>query len=94
MFGFKSVVAAIVVTTMVGSSAFAADGALAPGKPAGVKNALLDIGDGTLFIGLGAAAALTAVAIIVSNQSGDRASTAGALGGGNTNSTLSTTSTQ
>ena len=93
MFGFKSVVAAIVATTMVGSSAFAADGALAPGKPAGVKQAL-DIGNGTLFIGLGAAAALAAVAVIVSNQSGDRASTAGALGGGNTNSTLSTTSTQ
>jgi hypothetical protein len=85
MFGFKSVVAAIVVTTMVGSSAFAADGALAPGKPAGVKQAL-DIGNGTLFIGLGAAAAITAVAIIVSNQSGERASTAGALGAGNTNS--------
>jgi hypothetical protein len=63
MFGFKSVVAAITVATLVGSSAFAADGALAPGKPAGVKPAL-DISDGTLII--------TAVAIVVSNQSGDR----------------------
>jgi hypothetical protein len=71
MFGFKSVVAAITVATLVGSSAFAADGALAPGKPAGVKPAL-DISDGTLIIGLGAAAVITAVAIVVSNQSGDR----------------------
>jgi hypothetical protein len=72
MFGFKSVVAAVTVATMIGSSAFAAEGALAPGKPAGVKPAL-DIGNGTLFIGIGAAAILTGIAITVSNQSGDRA---------------------
>jgi len=71
MFGFKSVVAAVTVATMIGSSAFAADGALAPGKPAGVKPAL-DIGNGTLIIGLGAAAVIAAVAITVSNQSGDK----------------------
>jgi hypothetical protein len=71
MFGFKSVVAAVTVATLVGSSAFAADGALAPGKPAGVKPAL-DIDNGTLYIGLGAAAVIAAVAIVVSNQSGDR----------------------
>ena len=71
MFGFKSVVAAMAVATMVGSSAFAADGALAPGKPAGVKPAL-DVSNGTLIIAGGAAAVITAVAIVVSNQSGDR----------------------
>jgi hypothetical protein len=71
MFRFKSVVAAVTVATMIGSSAFAADGALAPGKPAGAKPAQ-EIDDGTLIIGLGAAAVIAAVAIVVSNQSGDR----------------------
>jgi hypothetical protein len=71
MHGFKSVVAAVSVAAMVGSSAFAADRALAPGKPAGVKSAQ-GIGNGTLIIGIGAAAVITAVAITVSNQSGDR----------------------
>jgi len=69
MFGFKSVVAAVTVATLVGTSAFAADGALMPGKPAGVKPAA-EIGTGTLLIGLGAAAVVAAVAIVVSNQSG------------------------
>lgn len=71
MHGIKSVVAAVTVAAMVGSSAFAADRALAPGKPAGVKSAQ-DVGRGTLIIGIGAAAVITAVAITVSNQSGDR----------------------
>jgi len=71
MFGFKSVVAAVTVATMIGSAAFAADGALAPGKPAGVKPAL-EIGTGTLLIGAGVVAVVAAVAITVSNQSGDR----------------------
>jgi hypothetical protein len=72
MFGFKTVVAAVSVATIIGSSAFAADGALAPGKPAGVKPAL-EVGTGTLLIGIGAAAVVTGIAIVVSNQSGDRA---------------------
>jgi hypothetical protein len=71
MFGFKTVVAAVTVATMIGSSAFAADGALAPGKPAGAKPAQ-EIGTGTLLIAGGAAAVLAAVAIVVTNQSGDR----------------------
>jgi len=71
MHGFKSVVAAVTVAAMVGSSAFAADRALAPGKPAGVKSAQ-DIGNGTLIIGLGAAAIVAGIAIVVTNQSGDR----------------------
>ena len=72
MHGFKSVVAAVSVAAMIGSSAFAADHVLTAGKPAGVKPAQ-EIGRGTLLIGLGAAAVITAVAIVVSNQSGDRA---------------------
>jgi hypothetical protein len=73
MFGYKSVVAAVTVATMIGSSAFAADLSLAPGKPAGVNQAQLEIGKGTLFVGLGAAAIIVAVAITVSNQSNNNA---------------------
>ncbi|MBA2587892.1 MAG: hypothetical protein H0U98_04620 [Alphaproteobacteria bacterium] len=72
MFGIKSVVAAVTVVTMIGSSAFAADGAFAPGKPAGVNQAQ-EIGNGTLILAGAAAAIITAVAITVGNQSGDRA---------------------
>ncbi len=71
MHGFKNVVAAMTVAAMVGSSAFAADHALVPGKPAGIKSAQ-QISDGTLIIGAGAAAVVAAIAIVVSNQSGDR----------------------
>jgi hypothetical protein len=72
MFRMKSVVGAIAVAAMVSTSAFAAstDGALAPGKPAGVQKA--EIGTGTLLLGLFGVALVTAVAIVVSNQSGDR----------------------
>ena len=69
MFGYKSVVAAVAVAAMISSSAFAADGALAPGKPAGVHKA--EIGTGTLLLGLFGAAILTGVAITVGNQSGN-----------------------
>ena len=71
MFGFKTVVAAVTVATMIGSSAFAADGALAPGKPAGAKPAQ-EIGMGTWVIAGVGAGVLAAVAIVVTNQSGDR----------------------
>jgi hypothetical protein len=71
MFRMKNVAGAVTLATMVATSAFAADaGALAPGKPAGVKKAQLS--DGTLIIGAGAVAVFAAVAIVVSNQSGDR----------------------
>lgn len=74
MSGIKSVVAAVTVATMIGSSAFAADGAFAPGKPAGVKPAQdFNIGTGTLILTGAGAAIITAVAITVGNQSGDRA---------------------
>jgi hypothetical protein len=67
----KSVVGAVTLATMVATSAFAADtGVLAPGKPAGVHNA--QIGTGALLIGLGAVAVIAAIAITVTNQSGDR----------------------
>ncbi len=72
MFGLKTVVAALTVAATIGSSAFAADHVLTPGKPAGVKPAQ-QIGTGTLLIAGAAVGVVTAVAIVVSNQSGDRA---------------------
>jgi hypothetical protein len=93
MYGFKSVVATVTVATMIGSSAFAADGTLKSGKPAGVRPAqAMDIGNGTLFIGLAAAAVIAGVAITVSNQSGNNVA-AGALGTGNTAGVTPATST-
>ena len=82
MFRTKSVVAAITMATMVASSAFAAEtGSLAPGKPAGVHNADLGVGKGTLIIGLGVVGIITAIAIVVSNNNGG-SSTPGSLGQG------------
>ena len=68
MFGLKGIVAAVTVATMIGTSAFAADMSLAPGKPAGVDKAQLNIGTGTLIIGAAAAAIIAGVAIVVTNQ--------------------------
>lgn len=87
MFGFKSVVAAVAVVTMIGSSAFAADMSLAPGKPAGVSKAQA-VGTGTLIIGAVTVGVLTAVAITVSNQSNNNNS-----GAANTFPTASTSAT-
>ncbi|RYY90866.1 MAG: hypothetical protein EOO11_23345 [Chitinophagaceae bacterium] len=71
MFSFKSVVgAATVLATVSMSSAFAADtGALAPGKPAGVKQAQIEGANLLLLAGVGAVA--LGVGIVVSDQSGD-----------------------
>ena len=88
MFGVKTIVAAVTVATMIGSSAFAADVTLAPGKPAGVNKAQMQIGTGTLIIAAGAAAIITAVAVTVSNQSNNNNS-----GAANTFPTASTSAT-
>jgi len=80
MFRTKSVVAAISMATLIASSAFAAETAsLTPGKPAGVHQADLGVGRGTLIIGLGAVAIITAIAITVGNQNSNNSAT-GSLG--------------
>lgn len=88
MFGTKSVVAAATVATMIASSAFAADVSLAPGKPAGVNKAQMEISNGTLIVGAGIAAIAAAVAITVTNQSNNNNS-----GAANTFPTASTSAT-
>jgi hypothetical protein len=93
MFGLKSVVAAMTVATMIGSSAVAAETApLAPGKPAGVHQANLGVGTGTLLIGLGVVAIVTAIAITVGNQNSNNPA-AGGLGSNNTQGVTPATST-
>jgi hypothetical protein len=67
MFGFKSVVAVAAVATMIGSSAFAANVSLVPGKPAGVEKAQ-NVGNGTIIIGLGAAPANLPYGSVALNQ--------------------------
>ena len=73
MFGYKSVVGAITAAALIGSSAFAATAgsALAPGKPAGVQKAQTETG--AIILGVGAVAILAGIAIVVSNESGDKA---------------------
>ena len=88
MFGLKGVVAAVTVATMIGTSAFAADLSLAPGKPAGVDKAQLNIGTGTLIVAGASAAIIAAVAIVVTNQSNNNNS-----GAANTFAPASTSAT-
>ncbi|HEY0265143.1 MAG TPA: hypothetical protein VGC16_00230 [Rhizomicrobium sp.] len=86
MFSYKSIVAAVAVASMVVSSAYAADSALAPGKPAGVEKAQLGIGTGTLILGAATIAVVAAVAITVSDQSGNN-QTAGTFATATTSTT-------
>jgi hypothetical protein len=58
------------VAAMMGSQAVAADGSLAPGKPAGVKEAARH--SRSLLV-IGGAAAIAVGAVIVATQSSDKA---------------------
>jgi hypothetical protein len=73
MFSYKSVVGAFSAAVLLGSSAFAAttDGALAPGKPAGVTKAQTETG--AIILGVAGVGILAGIAIVVSNSSGNRA---------------------
>ena len=70
MFSYKSVVGAFSAAVLLGSSAFAAstDGALVPGKPAGVNKAQTETG--AIILGAAGIGLLAGVAIIVADQSG------------------------
>ncbi|HSS14023.1 MAG TPA: hypothetical protein VLL04_09025, partial [Rhizomicrobium sp.] len=58
----------VAVAAMMGSQAMAADGSLAPGKPAGVKEAARHR---TNLLLIGGAAAIAVGAVIVATQSSD-----------------------
>ncbi len=92
MFSYKSVVGAFTAAVLVGSSAFAATttSALAPGKPAGVNKAQNETG--AIILGAAGVGLLAGVALIVADQSGEKAgqptnfpsATTTGAGGGNT----------
>ena len=64
----KAVTAMVVVAAMVGSQALAADGTLAPGKPAGVQEARMGRPN-LLLIGGAALIAVVGVAVAISGSS-------------------------
>ena len=66
----RAIGAALVATTLTFSSAFAADGALAPGKPAVAKQAQIEAGGVLLVAGIVAAAAVIAVVASTTNGNG------------------------
>jgi len=57
----RAIGAAFVALTMTVSGAFAAEGALAPGKPAGTRQAQIETGGVLLVAGIVAVAAVIAV---------------------------------
>jgi len=63
----KALTAMVVVAAMAGSQALAADGALAPGKPAGVHQAARS--PNLLLIGGAAVIAVVGIAVAVSGSS-------------------------
>jgi hypothetical protein len=71
MTGFKkALIAAAMSAAMAGSQASAADASLAPGKPAGVKEA--QRGSPSLWL-IGGAAVVAVVAVVVATQSSNDA---------------------
>ena len=65
----RTIGAALVALTMTISGAFAAEGALAPGKPAGTKQAQIESGGVLLVVGIVAVAA--AIAVVASTTGGN-----------------------
>jgi hypothetical protein len=68
--------AALLAMTIMVSGAFAAEGALAPGKPAGVRQADIETGGVLLVAGIVAVAAVIAV-VASSTQGNSTSSTTG-----------------
>jgi hypothetical protein len=64
----RLLVSTVLATALFASSALADDGALAPGKPAGVKDAQMT--NHTLVIGLGVALVAAGIAIAASSSNG------------------------
>jgi hypothetical protein len=68
----RTIGAALVALTMTVSGAFAADGMLAPGKPAGTKQAQIETGGVLLVVGIVAVAAV--IAVVASTTTGNSTS--------------------
>ena len=65
----RATVAALLAMTMMASGASAGQGALAPGKPAGIRNAAIEGGGVLLVAGIVAVAAV--IAVVASTTQGD-----------------------
>jgi hypothetical protein len=65
----RATVAALLAMTMMVPGAFAAEGALAPGKPAGIRKADIEGGGVLLVAGIVAVAAV--IAVVASTTQGD-----------------------
>ena len=72
--------AALVAMTMTISSAFAADGMLAPGKPAGTKEAQIETGGVLLVAGILVVAGAIALVASTTQGNGSSSSTNGTSG--------------
>jgi hypothetical protein len=72
--------AALLAMTMTASSAFAADGALAPGKPAGTKQAQIETGGVLLVAGVLVIAGAIALVASTTQGNGSTSSTSGTAG--------------
>jgi hypothetical protein len=83
-------IAVAVVAAMAGPQAMAADGALTPGKPAGISQARLHHSPNLLLIG--GAAAVAVVGIVVATMSSSNAVCGAAQGCNPITSSTSTTS--
>ena len=75
----RAIGAALVAMTMMASSAFAADGMLTPGKPAGTKEAQIETGGVLLVVGILVAAG--AIALIASTTQGNSSSSTNGTAG-------------
>jgi hypothetical protein len=84
----RALISVVLATTLLASSALADDGALAPGKPAGVQQAQMTQNE--LWIALGVTAIAAGIVIAATSQSHTQAA---AAGGGGSTTTTTTTST-
>lgn len=66
----KAMTAAALAAVLTASQAMAADGTLAPGKPAGVQQAQ---SKGTSLLLIGGAAIITVIAVVIASQQGNSA---------------------
>jgi hypothetical protein len=76
----RAIGAALVAMTMTISSAFAADGTLAPGKPAGTKQAQIETGGVLLVAGILVVAGAIALVASTTQGNGSSSSTNGTAG--------------
>jgi hypothetical protein len=84
----RTLISAVLATTLLASSALADDAALAPGKPAGIKQAQMTQNE--LWIALGVTAVAAGIVIAATSQSHTQA--AAAAGGSTTTTTTTGTS--